>query len=386
MVAAAVVAGCVTGAGAVAAPAGATPTPHAGYGQADLQRDLEALRAIGATGALAEVDLGRRRIGGHAGVADVESGRPVNERGYFRIGSNTKTFVAVVLVQLAGEGRLSLDDTVERWLPGVVAGNGNDGRAVTVRQLLQHTSGVYDYTADLAGLFTSPEAFNQHRFDHLTPGALVAMAMRHPPVFAPGSSWDYSNTNYVLAGMVIQKITGRTWWQEVRSRVTVPLGLRHTFYPADRLDLPRPHAQGYLAFGPDGPLVDATAINSSWADAAGGLVSTAADLTRFWQALQGGELLRRADLAQLERTVLATTLQDVAPGGRYGLGIMWLPLSCGSGYWSHYGDIPGYATGNGVTPDARRSVVVSVSTDLNSAQGFQQQAALVDHALCARTT
>ena len=119
---------------------------------------------------------------------------------------------------------------------------------------LQHTSGIYDYTNDLAELSAAPEAFNQHRFDDPSPEQLVATAMRHSPGFAPGTSWDYSNTNYLLAGMVIRQVTGRAWWQEVRSRITVPLGLRHTFYPGARPELPRPHAQGYLRFGPGGPI------------------------------------------------------------------------------------------------------------------------------------
>jgi D-alanyl-D-alanine carboxypeptidase len=188
--------------------------------------------------------------------------------------------------------------------------------------------------------------------------------MSHPPLFAPGTAFDYSNTNYILAGMVIKKVTGRSWDQEVRSRILTPLGLRRTANPGDRPYLPSPHSRGYKQFAPGEPLVDTTVLNSTWGDASGGLETTAPDLTRFWQALQGGELLRPAQMAQMHRTVLATTFQDIAPGGRYGLGIMWLPLSCGGGYWAHYGDVPGYITGNGVSDDGRRSVVVSLSAQL----------------------
>ncbi|HVQ95046.1 MAG TPA: serine hydrolase domain-containing protein [Mycobacteriales bacterium] len=374
---------CAAGGGAVSAAADPGPRDRAGYGQSDLQRDLDAITATGVTGALAEVDLGRRRLTGHAGVADVTTGRPVAEDGYFRIGSQTKTFVAVALLQLVGERRLALDDTVDRWLPGVVAGNGNDGRAITIRQLLQHTSGLYDYTNDLADVIGSADAFRQRHLDHVSPQDLVAIAMRHQPEFAPGTAWNYSNTNYIVAGMVIEKVTGRTWSQQVSARILGPLGMTHTSAPGDRPYLPRPHAQGYNEFPEGGPLVDTTIFNTTWGDAAGGMVSTTADLTRFWRALQGGALLRPAEQAQLHRTVLATTFQDIVPGGRYGLGIMWLPLSCGGGYWAHDGDVPGFATFDGASDNGRRSVVLSLSTRLASADPFRKSLDLLDHALCA---
>ncbi|MEN3360593.1 MAG: D-alanyl-D-alanine carboxypeptidase [Mycobacteriales bacterium] len=374
---------CAAGGGAVSAAADSGPRDRGGYSQGDLRRDLDAITATGVTGVIASVDLGRRRLTGHAGVADVTTGRPVAEDGYFRVGSQTKTFVSVVLLQLVAERRLALDDTVDRWLPGVVTGNGNDGRAITIRQLLQHTSGVYNYTNDLADLVGSADGFRQHHLDHASPQDLVAIAMRHQPEFAPGTAWDYSNTNYILAGMVIKRVTGQTWSQQVSTRILRPLGMTHTSVPGDRPYLPRPHAEGYQEFPEGGPLVDTTILNPTWAGAAGAMVSTAADLTRFWHALQGGALLHPAMRAQLHRTVLATTFQDVAPGGRYGLGIMWLPLSCGGGYWAHDGDIPGFATVDGVSDDGRRSVVVSASTELASADPFRRSLDLVDHALCA---
>jgi len=215
----------------LAGPAAAIERP--GYDRAALQRDLDAIHAAGATGVQGSVRGRHERLTARSGVADLRTGRPVPRGGYFRMGSNTKTFVATLVLQLVAEGRLSLDDTVERWLPGIVAGNGNDGRTVTVRHLLQHTSGLYNYTNDLNEL-ASPEGYESVRFRSWRPTELVAMAMRHPPNFAPGTHWDYSNTGYILVGMIIEAVTGRTWDIEVRDRVIRPLGLRHTFSPGDR--------------------------------------------------------------------------------------------------------------------------------------------------------
>ncbi|GIE97709.1 serine hydrolase domain-containing protein [Paractinoplanes rishiriensis] len=350
--------------------------PAVAAGRSTLQTGVDDLHALGITGVQGLTRVDDRTVRARAGAV------PLN--GYFRMGSNTKTFTAVVVLQLAGEGRLSLDDTVERWLPGAVAGNGNDGRRITVRQLLQHTSGLFNYTNDLAGL-ASYEAFRAHRFDHYDPADLVAIAMKHPPTFAPGTSWDYSNTNFILAGMVIERVTGRPWDAEVRDRILRPLGLRHTSSPGDRPTLPRPHARGYHQWEPGGPLTDTTEFNTSVAGAAGNLVTTPADLSRFWQALQRGELLRPRQMADLHRTVLAETFQDYIPGARYGLGIMFVPNRCG-GYWSHGGDMPGMSTANGVSPDGTRVAVLALSTQLadpQPAQAVQKRTLrLIDDALC----
>ncbi len=351
------------------------------YGQAQLQRDLDAIRDTGVSGVLAEVNIGPRRIVGTSGIADLESGGPLDVHGHFRMGSNTKTFVAVVVLQLAAEGRLSLDDTVERWLPGVVNGNGNDGAAITVRQLLQHTSGLYDYTDDLLARITSVQEYQKLRFETLTPAQLVAMAMAHEPTFAPGQGWAYANTNYILAGMIIKKVTGWDWAHEVRDRIIRPLGLRHTFAPGANTDLPDPHASGYLYFDQDTPVETADA-NLTWADAAGALVTTASDLSRFWDAIGRGTLLRPAQQRQMRTTVLATTFQEDRPGLRYGLGLEWSPLSCG-GYWSHDGDVPGFSTRTGISTDGRRTIVISISTSSDTTVDEAAQT-MIDHALCSR--
>ncbi|WP_239159158.1 serine hydrolase domain-containing protein [Winogradskya humida] len=350
-----------------------------------LQRGLDDLRDLGVSGTQGLVRDGDRVTVARSGVADLRTGAPIPIGGYFRMGSTTKTFVSVVLLQLAAEGRIDLEDPIERHLPGLVTGTGNDGRRITVRQILQHTSGLYDATGDLPGL-QSPEAFQAHRFDHHTEAQLVATALQHPPLFAPGSHWSYSNTNYLVAGMLIEHLTGNPWSTEMRSRILTPLHLTHTSYPGDRPTLPRPHAEAYQQFAPDGPLVDTTIINPTVAASAGGLITTTADLARFWQALTRGRLLPPAQMADLHHTVLAESIQDLRPGIAYGLGIMWIPTRCG-GYWAHFGDMPGVTTLNAVTPDGHHSAVLSITTQLaNPTRApalMQRELTLLDDLICA---
>lgn len=346
-----------------------------------LQRGLDDLHDLGISGTQGVVRDGNRVTVARSGVADLDTGAPMPVDGYFRIGSETKTFTSVVLLQLVGEGRIGLDDPVERWLPGVVDGNGNDGRHVSVRQVLQQTSGLYDSLNDLVVL-RSADDFRAHRFDHYTKAQLVATAMRHPPLFTAGEHWNYSNTNYIVAGMLIERVTGHSWYTEVRSRILVPLRLTHTSYPGDRPTLPAPHAQVYEQFGPGEPLVDTTVFNPTAAASAGGLVSTTADLARFWQAVARGDLLRPGQMAELRHTVLAEDLQDVRKGFGYGLGIMWVPNRCG-GYWAHFGDMPGVSTLNAVTPDGHRSAVFYVATaPADSAAIMRRELALLDDLTC----
>ncbi|WP_433306774.1 serine hydrolase domain-containing protein [Actinoplanes sp. CA-030573] len=364
--------------GGMAAPAAAATGPGRHH---QLQQAADDLHALGITGVQGVTRIDGVTTRARAGVGDLARGTPVPLGGHFRMGSNTKTFVAVVALQLVGEGRLSLEDTVDHWLPGVVTGNGNDGRHITVRNLLQHTSGLYSYTNDLSGL-ASYEGYLRHRLDHYDAADLVALAMKHPPNFAPGTHWDYSNTNYILAGMIIERVTGRPWATEVRDRIVRPLGLRDTSAPGDRATLPNPHAEGYQQWAPDGPLYDTTLFNTTAADAAGSLVTTPADLARFWQALQRGQLLRPRQMAQMHTTVLAETFQDALPGARYGLGITFLPNRCG-GYWGHGGDVPGMSTANAVSPDGDRVAVLSLTTELaDSAAVERRTSRFMDDVIC----
>jgi len=366
---------CVTVAAAAAlvgaTATGALATPSTGGpDRAKLQRDARAILAQGSPGVIAEVSTPHGRTTIRAGFGNTETKTPVPENAKFRIGSFTKTYVATTVLQLVGEGRLSLDDTVEKWLPGTVRGTGNDGRRITVRQLLQHTSGLPDYLGKMPFLF-SEEGFVANRYRSFTPKQLIAFAMQQPPVFAPGAKWEYSNTNYLLAGRVIERVTGNSWQDEVTRRIIRPLGLHDTSLPGTDPTIPEPHAVGYERFpGPGatpedpkyGEPIDATELNPSWGEAAGEMISTPADGNRFLRALLSGRLLRPAQLAEMKKTVPATPFQSNWPGARYGLGLMSMPVSCGTS-WSHGGDIMGFRTRNGVNESGTRSVVVSLNTD-----------------------
>jgi D-alanyl-D-alanine carboxypeptidase len=374
-----------------------TGVAYAGTGiRTTLQRDADRLLVYGAPGVQVGLDTDRGDVRVRSGFGDVAAHTPVPWNARFRVGSFTKTFVSATLLQLVGEHRLSLDDTVDRWLPGVVRGNGNDGRRISVRQLLGQTSGLPEYLAGIPYLFDQA-GFEENRFKTLTPEQAVALAMKYPPDFAPGARWKYSNTNYVLAGMIIARVSGHSWQQEVQSRIIRPLGLHDTFTPGTSPAIPRPHAIGYERFpGPDateddpdyGEPIDATLLNPSWGGAAGEIISTPDDGNRFLRALIGGRVLRPAQLAAMQTTVpVDADFQRNWPGARYGLGLMWIPNSCG-GSWSHGGDIMGFMTRNGVRADGSRSVIVSINTDsLQRKPGVPKPVEdvtidLIDHALC----
>ncbi|MET7432639.1 MULTISPECIES: serine hydrolase domain-containing protein [Streptomyces] len=343
---------------ALAGPAvAAGPAPH--------ERTREAVEAAVAAGVPGATVTARDRHGvwsATAGVGDTRTGAPRSPADRFRVASITKTFVATVLLQLEAEGRLSLDDSVDRWLPGVVRGHGHDGRRISVRQLLNHTSGIHDYLADpgFAGAYFTKDGFFRHRYDTLTPQDLVDLSMRHAPDFAPGTSWRYSNINYVLAGMVIEKVTGRSYATEINRRIIAPLHLRATSVPGTRVTLPRPSSRAYSTFKvPGGPAYDVTTLNPSMASSAGEMISDSADLSRFYGALLGGELLPARQLKEMKTTVDT----DASPLVRYGLGLMDTRLTCGVHVWGHDGGIHGSVSEAASTADGRHSVAVGFNGD-----------------------
>jgi D-alanyl-D-alanine carboxypeptidase len=341
---------------AVAAPAGAGH--HAGTRAA-----MDAAVKAGVPGVTATARDAGGTWSATAGVGDVRTHTPRGTADHYRVGSITKTFVSTVLLQLEAERRLSLDDRVEKWLPGVVRGHGHDGRRITVRQLLNHTSGVFNYTADddFARTYFLKDGFLEHRYDTKTPEQLVAIAMTHAPLFAPGTSWSYSNTNYVLAGMVIEKVTGHSYATEIRRRVIEPLGLRATSVPGTRTTLPRPssHAYSKLSRATTGPTYDVTRLNPSLASSAGEMISDSADLNRFYTALLGGRLLPPKQLKEMKTTVRA----DEIPGARYGLGLIDRKLGCGVHVWGHDGGIHGSTSSAVTTADGRHSLAFNFNGD-----------------------
>ncbi|GAB2743707.1 serine hydrolase domain-containing protein [Streptomyces bullii] len=346
---------------ALAGPAGAAG-PAAGQGGHEATRQaMKAAVEDGVPGVTATARDARGTWSATEGVGDVRTGEPRSARDRYRVGSITKTFVATVLLQLEAEGRLSLDDTVEKWLPGVVRGNGHDGSRITLRQLLNHTSGISNYTADedFGRRYFLKDGFFEHRYDTLSPEDLVGIAMSHKPDFEPGTSWNYSNTNYVLAGLVIEKATGRPYGEEVRRRVIAPLDLDATSVPGTRVTVPRPSSRAYskLSETTTGPTYDVTRLNPSLAYAAGEMISNSSDLNRFYTALFRGRLLPAKQLAEMTDTV------PLDKDNAYGLGLQRTRLSCGVNVWGHGGGIHGSISDAVTTRDGRHSLAFNFNGD-----------------------
>ncbi|MFE1873838.1 serine hydrolase domain-containing protein [Streptomyces sp. NPDC059496] len=309
----------------------------------------------GLPGMLVEVRDGDRQWFGTAGVADTRTGHKRSPQDRFRIGSISKTFVATVVLQLVGEGRLSLDDTVEQWLPGVVRGHHHEGARVNIRMLLNHTSGIFNYTDDQDAL---------NRYETHPPESLVQIAMSHPPTFTPGSGWAYSNTNYVLAGVIIERATGRALAEEITERISRPFGLAGTYLPGGSdPTIHGPHSRHYTKLfqtDPGAPVHDATELDSSMFWAAGGMISTAGDLNRFFAALLGGRILPPDQQRDMFTTV---PTRDWIPNAAYGLGVSSVTLPCGETVWGMGGALFGswsYAYG---ARDGEQMVTTNVNGD-----------------------
>ncbi|GGZ58345.1 D-alanyl-D-alanine carboxypeptidase [Streptomyces inusitatus] len=294
---------------------------------------------------------------GASGVGNLKTGKARGKDDRFRIGSITKTFVATVLLQLEAEGKLDLDDTVEKHLPGLVTGNGNDGSTITVRQLLNHTSGLYNYTSSpsFTERYFFASGFFENRYTSVAPETWVKEAMTQPPNFTPGARHEYSNTNYILAGLVLEKVTGDSYENQVRKRIVKPLGLTATTAPGDSPRMPKPSGRGYSVLA-DSPttvkVYDVTELNPSVAWAAGDMISSAGDLNRFFSALMRGKLIPNEQLKAMKTTVSG-----------YGLGIATDTLGCGVTLWGHGGGIHGSGSSALTTEDGRHTLAYNVNGD-----------------------
>ncbi|MGW7274185.1 serine hydrolase domain-containing protein [Streptomyces sp. NPDC054864] len=276
-------------------------------------------------------------VGSSAGASSANStATRIRRTDHFRAGSITKTFIATVVLQLAAEHRLSLSEPVERHLPGLIRGKHLDGRTLTLRALLTHASGLADYTTGAEGLVPR------------TPAEAVRTALALPAT--PPGRWSYSNTNYVVLGMVIEQVTGRSYAAETASRIISPLRLSGTSFPGTRTTLPPPHGRAYTSGGRD-----VTALDPGIAGAAGELISTLADLDRFYAALLAGRLLPAYQLRQMLNTRSAQ--------GHYGMGLYPQKLPCGTTVWGHNGRIPGSYVRTAATRDGGRVLTFRVNTD-----------------------
>ena len=262
-----------------------------------------------------------------------------------RIGSVTKTYVSARLLQLVADGALSLDDSLDAWLPDLPG-----GAEITVRQLMNHSSGLFNYTDDGAfidSVLDDPKA-------HRPPQELVDVAMAHEPYFAPGTSFHYSNTNYILLGMVVETITGATLGAEIRDSVLAPTELSATFFDGEE-EITADLAHGYA----EGDFDVSTYFDPSWAWAAGAMVASAGDVADWARNLYGGRVLGPASKEALFDAIETDNAQI-----GYGLGVMvFSPSIAGTDAVGHFGDIPGYHTQMLYLLEQDTAIVSIVNTD-----------------------
>jgi D-alanyl-D-alanine carboxypeptidase len=332
-------------------------TPTSGAPPATLEEVLRAGLDRGLVGVALRVERGDEVVFERAvGLASREHQTPLTPADRLRIASVTKTFTAVLVLQLVDEGVLTLDDTVSRWLDDPVVARIPYVDRITLRQLLNHTSGVYDY-------FDPDSPFWQDAY--FGPGAdwsrvwtplevlAYADGAKHAPYFAPGEGSHYSNTAYVLLGLVVEKAAGRGYAEQLHARITKPLDLADTFFAATE-PVPGGAVDAYHLV--DGDLVNASAAHPSASGAAGGMVSTTRDLARFAAALFGGELLRPATLEEM-----LTFVPSQYPGAEWGLGVLRIHMPDGD-LLGHEGDGPGAGARMFRLADANLTLVLLTNT------------------------
>jgi len=324
----ATVAGVVP-AGAAASGAGVPP-----LNAAALRKDISGLPGSQVTAALAQVTGPAGRWSGAAGTADLAGRHPAEADDEFRIGSVSKVFVATVVLQLVAGHRVVLGRPVQDYLPGLLPAS---DPPITVAELLDHTSGLGP--ADGIVQSGDPAWFLAHRLDRYTTGQLLGNVLSEPLVFAPGSAQQYNGVNYLVLAMLIQKVTGHGYADEIEQRILRPLGLRHTAVPTADPAIPGPHLHAYYPAASGTGLVDISGQSPSLYGAQGDMISTAPDLDRFMTALLSGRLLPRAELADM------LTVPSVATGStRYGMGLLRYTLPDGLVLWGHTGETPGYVS------------------------------------------
>lgn len=282
------------------------------------------------------------------GTSNLATHAPMNVNSHMRIGSITKTMTATVILQLVDQGKLRLDDPVSTYQPEVP-----NGAHITIRELLNMTSGIFDYLEDTEffhTMFTNPTKVWDLK-------DLLAIAFKHQPYFAPGRGWHYSSTNYILLGMIIEQLSHQRVEQVFQQRIFTPLGMvGSSLQPITSAAIPDPHPQGYLRLSRTGPVRDATDLNQSWGWAAGSAISTLHDLQIWAKALATGQLLSAA--THKEQLSWTPTSNDT-----YGLGVM--KVDPGSGFIGHGGLLAGFQSEMAYQPQKGATIVVL--TNLNAA-------------------
>src|SRR6267142_4732343 len=278
------------------------------------------------------------------GVRDTATRQPMATDLYMRIGSNSKAFTVTAILMLADQGKLGLDDPIDRYVKGVPSGN-----KITLRQLAQMRSGLHDYSGD------TNKDLPQKPFRQWTPRELVEVAFRHPLLFPPGSAFDYSNTNTVLLGMVVEKLSGQSLASFIEQNILKPEGMTHTLFPAGA-EIPSPHSQGYFKM-PDGKIVDATDWNPSWGWASGNMISTLDDMRVWARDLAIGKLISPAMKRERDKFLPAPEEGD---GVLYGLA-----LENDNGWIGHNGNIMSYMTFPYYLPDEQMTMVVMTNSGVD---------------------
>lgn len=334
-------------------PAAATPDVTSSApppSRSTLVQQAERIVAAGVPGVNVETrdERGTRSI--VAGAGNLHPDEPPRPAGQFRAGSLTKSFTATLVLSLVADGQIDLDAPIDSYLPGLLPYS----EPITVRQLLQHRSGLFDYGEVL---WANPKLVAQSRHRDYAPADLVRVATREPLQFTPGTQFLYSNTDYVLLGLLVEKVTGHSYAHELSQRVLDPAGLRHTYVAGHDPRLRQPSAHGYEAVHPSNQLTDLTTYNMSVAWASGDLVSTTHDLNLFYSALLDGRLLPPDLLRQMQQSAPAF------PGFEYGLGLGHTEM-CGQQLWGHVGGVPGYGTYSFTSQQSARQITISVNRSL----------------------
>jgi D-alanyl-D-alanine carboxypeptidase len=277
------------------------------------------------------------------GVRDTRTGESMTTDLYMRIGSVSKTFITTGVLQLVDQGRVGLDDPISMYVPGVP-----NGDQVTVRELAEMRSGLYDYSNE-----TTPPKLGAEQLQR-TPEELFRIAVSHRPIFAPGAEFDYNNTNTVLLGLPIQNVTGQPLSDYIRDHLTQPLNMQHTVFPVGT-EFPSPHSEGYTK-RTDGQIVDAADFNASWGWAAGNMISTLDDMRIWAPSVATGTLLSAP--TQAERLKFLPAPSE-GTGALYGLG-----LENQNGWIGHNGNLPGYQSYVYYLPPEDTTLIMLVNTNV----------------------
>jgi D-alanyl-D-alanine carboxypeptidase len=358
----------------------ALPAAAAGQDRPELRKAIQEVVDLGFAGVQLRVHDQRGEWVGSAGVRKLGETAKPPANGRFWVGSVTKNFVATLVLQLVARGKVGLDSPVAGHLPEL----GLD-RRITVRMLLQHTSGLFNYTGEfypdgtfVPGIPAAGKEWVDNRFRGYRPEELVRLALSKPARFEPGTDWNYSNTNYTLALLLIEKVTGRSYAEEMQRRILRPLGMRGTSpgtVPGTSPDIPGPHAHGYYRYqdGDQWKVVDVSRQNLSLLAGAGDMISTTEDLHTFFAALNSGKLLPASLLAEMRKP------HPKSGDYRYGLGLFVQDLGpdCGGVTVLHHNGGPpgGYGALMYSTPDGSKTLTASLTTGdaaINPAEEYQK--------------